>query len=824
MNWIKGLVGLGCLMIASVAPGQDLYRLPPQAIVDVVDAKPEPAVTFSPDGKWMLYLERNALPGIAELSRRWLGLAGMRIDPAADAPFRTDFTSGLLLQATGSDAPPRRIALPAGARLSNLSWSHRSNAFAFALSGEAGTELHWVRLDQGEPLGESPVRGRLPGLSTLGGFVDWHPDGDRLVCRIVPENRGAEPVANPVPSGPNIQESLGNTSPTRTFQDLLSSEHDERLFEFFMTTQLVELSLSGEVRKLGRPDLTTEATWSPDGKYLLVARFRRPFSRLMTAGSFPELVEVIDREGASVQTIVESPLAENIPIEGVPTWRRNIAWRPDQPASLVWVEALDDGDPRKEVAQREKVMNLAAPFSSEPTELCRLQHRFSGMGWTSAPVRCLVSDFDRDRRWLRTMVYDCSDWSRPPVVLVDRSIRDRYNDPGSPVVEPDQNGFPVVMQQDGAIWMTGSGASPEGDLPFLDRVDLATATSTRLWRCKPGVYEVVEGLLFDGSGHATGFVTSHEQPTQPPNFRLRDMSGGIQRELTAFADPTPQIRGIRKELVTYPRADGVQLSATMYLPPDWKEGDPPLPLLVWAYPVEFNDAATAGQITTSPARYIRIAGLSHLSLCLAGYAVMDSATMPVIGDPETMNDTFVEQIVGAAQAAIDKAVEMGVADRERVAVGGHSYGAFMTANLLAHCRLFRAGVARSGAYNRTLTPFGFQAERRPYWEAREVYQKVSPFTWADQIRDPLLLVHGEKDNNPGTFPVQSERMYQAIKGNGGVVRLVMLPHESHGYRARESVLHTHAETVDWLNRYVRDASPRTPPASDNPGTTPDSNR
>lgn len=799
---------LGCIML-SVSSGQETYRLPPQSIVDVIDARPEPGVTFSPDGQWMLLVERNALPSIADLSRRWLGLAGMRIDPLANAPFRTDFSSGLLIQRTGAAGAPARIELPANLGISNISWSHRSNALAVAILTETGSELCLISISPDAP----PRIRKVAGLSTVFGFVDWHPSGDRLLCRTIPPERGPEPVASPVPAGPNVQESLGNVSPTRTFQDLLSSEHDERLFEYFSTTVLTEVGLDGNVRVLTAPDMYREASWSPDGRHLLVSRLRRPFSRLMNVGSFPLTVEVMDAGGKVMASIAENPMAENIPIEGVPTWRRSISWRPDHPATLVWAEALDGGDPRVKVPHRDRLLQLSSPFDREPAEICRIEHRFGSVNWTTEPVLMLCSEFDRDRRWIRILMHDAGNFSGTPRVLIDRSIRDRYGDPGTPVSEPDANGFPRVVREGDSFWMAGEGSSPQGDLPFLDRLDLNTLQSERLWRCTPGTYESVDGILFDStSGAATGFVSRHENPQVPPNYRIREMDGSIRQELTHFEDPAPGVRRIKKELVTYQRDDGVQLSATVYLPPGWNPGDKPLPMLVWAYPVEFNDAATAGQIASSPSRFTRISGLSHLAYCLEGYAVMDEATMPVIGDPETMNDTFVEQIVGAAQAAIDKAVSMGVADRERVAVGGHSYGAFMTANLLAHCRLFRAGVARSGAYNRTLTPFGFQAERRPYWEAREVYEKVSPFTWANQIRDPLLLVHGEKDNNPGTFPVQSERMYQAIKGNGGTVRLVMLPHESHGYRARESVLHTHAESLDWLNRYVRDASPRTDPA------------
>jgi dipeptidyl aminopeptidase/acylaminoacyl peptidase len=372
------------------------------------------------------------------------------------------------------------------------------------------------------------------------------------------------------------------------------------------------------------------------------------------------------------------------------------------------------------------------------------------------------------------------------------------------VTERDASGKSVVRQDGNWVYRTGRGASKEGDLPFIDRQDLETLETQRLWRCESGTYESVVTIAESGADRKPTIITVAETTTTPSNYFLRDLEAEDRMALTQFPDPTPQIRGIKKQLVKYERSDGVPLSATLYLPADYKEGTR-LPLLVWAYPREYNDASTAGQISGSPWRFTRMRGITHLTLLTQGYAIMDAATMPVIGDPETMNDTFVEQIVSSAQAAIDKAVEMGVADRDRVCVGGHSYGAFMTANLLAHCDLFKAGVARSGAYNRTLTPFGFQSERRSFWNAKDVYFNISPFMHADKINEPILLIHGEKDNNSGTFPIQSKRMYQAVKGNGGTVRLCMLPEESHGYRARESVLHSQAEMIAWFDKYVKNA-------------------
>ncbi|MCS6861560.1 MAG: prolyl oligopeptidase family serine peptidase, partial [Abditibacteriales bacterium] len=499
--------------------------------------------------------------------------------------------------------------------------------------------------------------------------------------------------------------------------------------------------------------------------------------------------------------VASLPLAENVPIDGVPTGPRSVHWRPTEPATLVWVEALDDGDPRKKVPHRDRVLMWKAPFEGQPTELTKTQHRYSGIIWGEKGL-ALLREFDRDRRWSRTFLINADNPSQSPRLVWDLSSQERYNNPGAPVMRPLPNGQSVMWQHGNHIFLSGQGATPQGDRPFLDRFDLTTLKSERIFRCDENSYESVVALVADDGSR---FITRYETPNDPPNYFLRTVAPSPQKvALTNFPDPAPQLRGIKKQLITYKRADGVPLSFTLYLPADYQPGQR-LPTVVWAYPMEFTDPSTAGQVSGSPHRFTLISGASHLFFLTQGYAVLDDVAMPVVGDPETVNNTFIEQIIANAQAAIDKAVELGVTDRHRVGVGGHSYGAFMTANLLAHCDLFRAGIARSGAYNRTLTPFGFQNERRTIWEAPDLYIKVSPFMFAHKINEPILLIHGEADNNAGTFPIQSERLFHAIKGNGGTVRFVSLPHESHGYIARESVEHTLFEMIAWFDRYVKNA-------------------
>ncbi|MFN0241450.1 MAG: prolyl oligopeptidase family serine peptidase [Planctomycetota bacterium] len=788
------LAAFAFLAAAPVLAQESAYRLPPKEIVDILDAPPTPTVSFSPDDRWMLLVERPAMPSIEDVMRPWIGLAGIRIDPKLHGERRTSFISGLVLREVGKDGE-RRITLPKNARVATVRWCHDSQKLAFTAAEENGLAL--FTLD---------VRDATPKLVTravsdvLGSDFQFSSDGGSLY---VSAKLGTPaPAAPRVPSGPAAQETSGTSTPLRTYQDLLTDEHDAALFEHYATAQIVRVDLaSRQVETVGKPGMFLNYDVSPDGDYLLVVRLKRPFSYVLAYDDFPQTIELWKTDGTLVRTIADVPMGEHIPQEGVRTGPRNVSWQASAPATLVWAEALDGGDPKTKAEQRDKWMALAAPFAGEARELFRLTHRARGLAWLQAPDQAFASEYDRDKRWTRTWLYDLASKSAP-VLVDDRSVNDRYKNPGTPVTTTTAWGTRVVLRDGSFIYRTGQGDTKEGARPFFDRFDLATQTTERLWQCADGRYEAALDVVASTTTKKPTILTSSESPNDPPNYQLRDLESGSVTALTQFTDPTPQLRGLHQEIVKYERADGVDLSATLYLPKGHVKGTR-LPLVVWAYPQEFNDASTAGQISGSANRFVRMRGASHLLFLTQGYAIFDAATMPVVGDPETMNDTFLDQVVASAQAAIDKAVEMGVADRERVGVGGHSYGAFMTANLLAHCDLFNAGIARSGAYNRTLTPFGFQSERRTLWEAPQSYVALSPFFVAHKINEPMLMIHGEKDSNPGTFPIQSERMYQAIKGNGGTARLVVLPGEDHGYSARESVLHTVAEMVAWFDTYVR---------------------
>ena len=605
-----------------------------------------------------------------------------------------------------------------------------------------------------------------------------------------------------------MQETTGKVAPARTFQDLLDSPYHEELFDYHATSQLALVNAkNGDPKPIGAPAIYSTIDPSPNGQLLLASRIQRPYSYQLPSAMFPRAVEVIGLDGKVVFTLANLPLAEEIPIGGVRPGPRGYQWRPTHPATLAWVEALDGGDSRKKVAHRDRILMLDAPFTDTPVELEKTEHRFQALTWTERPDVALVREHQASRRWNRTWLINPNAPAEPSRLLWDVSAQDRYGDPGSPLLRPLTNGFRVARVHEGSLYLTGAGATPDGERPFLDTFNLVSLRTERLYQTDEGGHESVVALL---KPDASQFITRRESPTRPANYFIRTLADGARKPLTDFPDLMPQLRGIRKQLVTYQRVDGVPLSFTLYLPADYQPGRR-LPTILWAYPREFSDSDTAGQVTTTANRYTTLTGASHLFLVTQGYAVLDNATMPVIGDPKKANDTFLEQVITSAKAAVDKAVEMGIADPHRIGVGGHSYGAFMVANLMAHTDIFRAGVARSGAYNRTLTPFGFQNERRTLWEAPEIYSRMSPFMFAHRINEPLLLIHGEADNNPGTFPMQSERLYQAVKGNGGTARLVLLPHESHGYEARESVEHVLWETLHWFDKHLKRAAE--PPVS-----------
>ena len=797
-------VGISLVIAVGVAifPGSAAtnYQMPPKAIADLVDAPPTPDVRRDPNHKWLLILERPNLISIEELALPELRLAGTRINPRTHGPSRSSYYTSLRLLNMEEGNEITIKGLPRSARIRNVDWSPNGKHVAFVITKANGQDLWVADVDQGSA--QKLISERIS--SVYGSPFAWLPDSETLICKTVPDDMGQAPTAPTVPQGPIIQETAGRKAPARTYQDLLKNPHDEALFEHHFKVQIVKVTLGGKKEVIGNSGIIRRTRPSPSGEYILVETVHKPFSYLVPASRFPYRVEVRDLDGDIVKQIADLPLAEEIPIAfgAVPTGPRSVGWRSDAPATLYWAEAQDGGDPKAEAEIRDKVYTLSAPFTGEPTVLASLELRYSGMAWGNKNLALAYGRRWKDRR-MHIWRVDPEAAEVEKTLLFDYSWQDRYNVPGSPLTKQLPNGYSVLLTDERAktIYLVSDGASPEGDRPFIDAYNLASKKKKRLWRSKEPYYERPVDLLDVGK---LTLLTRRESVGEPPNYFIRRLKEDKVSQITRFPHPTPQLKDVQKELIRYERQDGVKMTATLYLPPGYKVEDGPLPMLMWAYPREFKSADAAGQVTSSPYRFVRVSGSSPLLWLAAGYAVLDNPTMPIIGEgDDEPNDKYVEQLVASARAAVDEVVRRGVAEKGRIAIGGHSYGAFMTANLLAHSDLFAAGIARSGAYNRTLTPFGFQAEERTYWQAPEVYFNMSPFMHADDINEPILLIHGQMDNNSGTFPMQSNRFYSAVKGHGGTARLVMLPHESHGYRARESVMHTLWEMTNWLDKYVK---------------------
>lgn len=808
----------GLAIALACAPASAQYARPPEPLLSVMRAPVPAQPMLDPTGRTLLMVQPASDPSIARLAEPYVKLAGVRIEPRLHV--RHDVSSGYGIREcldgfTLVDVESRKrtpITLPKGACPDYAMWSPDGRHVAIENIGDSGAQL-WIadaatgaaRRIEGvrlNPILEQEMR--WAGPSTL-------------VVKLVPTGLGPAPRGDGVPDGPEIKDAQAGQGESSTYEarDTLGSPRDEDDFDYYATSQLAKVDVAtGRVTPIGAPGVHTSVDVAPDGRHVLVETLKRPYSYVTTYNRFARDVAVLDLQGGTRKVIAALPVADRVPVQGVPTGPRAFAWRANAPATLYWAEALDNGDWKVTVPARDKVMTQSAPFDAPPREVTRTVQRYAGIAWFENGSEALLTEFDANRRWRRTVLLDMDDPKRAPErVLWDLSLDERYANPGNPVMRRLPTGAMVVRRDGDAIFLSGAGGSTAGDRPFLDRLDLASGKSTRLFRSAPDAYERFVGFASDG----TRLLTWHESIDDPPNAYLRTPGAAIEaasgepqvastsQAITSYPDPTPEVRKIKKTLVTYKRDDGVDLSFTLYTPPGYQAGTR-LPAILYAYPLDYADPSKAGQVSGSQQTFTRLANVRLL--LLAGYAIIDNAAFPIVGDPRTAYDTYIEQLTANARAAVDKAVELGVVDRERVGITGHSHGALMAANLLAWSDLFRAGVATSGGYNKALTPFGFQNERRSVWAAPGVYNKASAFFHADKIDEPLLIVHGEDDANPGTEPTQSPRLFQAIRGLGGTTRLVMLPFEPHWYTAQESNEHVAAEMLTWFDRYVKNAAPR----------------
>ena len=793
-------------MIDAIGQENLNYQKPPKEILDLVDVPRAPQVLLSENKEVMVLLSRNAYKTIEELSEEELRLGGLRIDPKTNIGSRVTYYNNVQLKNISKKGAEvvQVSGLPQNPRLTNFSWSPDQKKIALTNTTTQGVEVWVLDIEKAsvKKLTEANVN------ANLGSVINWFKDSESILVKTISADR--KQLINTkteVPTGPTVSENDGKKAQNRTYQDLLKNPSDEFNFEQLALSEIVKISLDGKREKWLETDMYRSLRFSPDGNYVMITTIEKPFSYLVPYSRFPSKTAIYTKEGKAVQTVLEMPLIEDLP-EGfmaTQTGKRDFEWRSDKAATLIYVEALDGGDPKNEVPFRDEVFELEAPYNGAGKSILKTINRFSGIMWATDNMAIAYDNWWNTRN-TKTYLFNPTNSQETPKVLWDRNYQDRYSDPGSFVSKRNELGNMVLHLTGNKAYLMGDGFTENGQFPFVDEFDMQTGKTKRLYESN---LTIKKEALSDYNPDKGELLVRIESPTDYPNYYFRDLKKNKLAQITNFQNPFKSIQDVHKEVIKYKRDDGLELSATLYLPVgyDIKKKEK-MPMILWAYPAEFKDAASAAQSTKNPNEFTYPNYGSMVYWVTRGYVVLDDASFPIVGEGENEpNDSFLKQLVANGKAAIDAVDELGYIDRNRVACGGHSYGAFMVANLLTHSDLFAAGIARSGAYNRTLTPFGFQSEERNYWEAPEVYNTMSPFMHADKMKHALLLIHGEADNNSGTYPMQSERYFNALKGLGATTRLVILPKESHGYQSIESILHVLWEQDMWLEKYVKNRTP-----------------
>ena len=778
------------------------YQKPPASILELVDAPLAPAIRIDSKGENVVLFFRDQYKSISELSEEELRLGGLRINPKTNIGSRTTYYNNIKVKKTSEKEPRQLIGIPENARISNFSMSPNEKFMAFLNTTENKVELWVADIEKASArkLSSKEVN------ANMGDAINWFKDGNSLLIKVVPENRkDLINTSEAIPEGPTITVSEGEKAQNRTYQDLLGSPNDEFNFEQLALSQIQKVSLDGTITDFLPTAMYDDIEFSPDGQYVMVSIIQKPFSYIVPYYRFPFETNIYSNTGSMIKTINEVPLNEVQPKGFMATrmGKRNTNWRTDKPATVYWAEALDKGDPEVKVDYRDAVYELKAPFNGKESLLLKTINRFSGITWGNDNL-AIASDYWWNDRNTKSYIFNPSNASQKPEIIFDRNYQDQYNDPGNFVTTRNDYNERVLEINKGNAYLMGDGFSEKGQFPFIDEFNLKSQKSNRIYE---STYTDKLESLNSAIDMKKGIVLVRiESQQEYPNYYFRNIhKKNDLTPVTFFENPFKSMQNVHKEVITYKREDGLDLEGTLYLPAGYDVNKKEkMPMILWAYPREYKDKSSASQSTTNPNKFIYPFWGSPVYWVTRGYVVLDGAAFPIVGEGDAEpNDTFRKQLVDNAKAAIDAVDEMGYIDRNRVGVGGHSYGAFMVANLLSHSNLFAAGIARSGAYNRTLTPFGFQSEERSYWDSPETYNSLSPFMHAEKMKTPLLLIHGEADNNSGTYPMQSERYFNALKGLGATARLVILPKESHGYNAKESILHMLWEQDEWLEKYVK---------------------
>ena len=777
------------------------YQKPSSEILNLVEYERPPSVVYDSDKNFMLFLYRDNYKSIEDLSQEELRLAGLRINPKTNIGSRITYYNNIKIKNLKNKRSEIEdiIGIPSNPKIANINWSPNQKNIAFTNTSSDGVNLWVLNLESRSLVKLSDLKLN----SNIGDVINWLNDSEILI-KVIPENK-KELIdqSNIVPLGPTISSNDGENAQNRTYQDLLKNKTDEFNFEQLVTSDIYKVSLDGKTRKWLDADMFTDISPSPDGEFVMVSNIKKPFSYIVTYGRFPKSANIYDNEGMLVSNLVDVPLIEELPqgFMAVRTGKRNFSWRMDKPSTITYIVALDNGDPSKEAEYRDELFELDAPFSSNGNTIFKSINRLAGIIWGNKTTAVAIDYWIKNRNE-KTYLFNPSDINQKPIIMYDRNYQDTYSDPGSFITERNSFNKNVLKMDSNNLILMGDGYSEKGQFPFVDRLNLDNLTTKRIYE---SIYTDKLENLVDFDVNKNQLLVRIESKNDYPNYYFKDLNGKKITRITDFNNPFEQLSKVDKQVITYKRNDGVELSGVLYLPVGYdKTSKEKMPMIMWAYPREFKDKTSAGQNTNNPNEFTYPYYGSMVYWVNKGYVVLDNASFPIIGEDTTEpNDDFRNQLVENARAAINAVSKLGYIDKNKVAVGGHSYGAFMVANLLSHSDLFAAGIARSGAYNRTLTPFGFQSEERSYWEAPDLYYTMSPFMHADKMKTPLLLIHGEDDNNSGTYPMQSQRYFNALKGLGAVVRLVMLPKESHGYSSKESIYHVLWEQDQWLEKYVK---------------------
>ncbi len=789
-------------IFAGYAQENVTYQKPPQSILALADFERAPSASMDSKKEYMLLSYRSTYKTLEDLSQDELRLGGLRINPITNISNTVTYMNNLKIKKIKDSKDVQVSGLPENPKITYLTWAPNETKIAFTNTTAAGVEL-WVidvATAKATRLTDATVN------ANLGNPINWFTDNESILVTILPKNKPSLlDNKKDLPKGPIVSNSDGAKSQNRTYPDLLKNKIDEANFESIATSELYKVSLNGQSTLFKNAAMYTDESFSPDGKYVLLTTLKKPFSYIVPLNRFPQTSSVYDIAGNEIKTVNEVPLNEIMPkgFSSVRKGKRNMNWRADKPATLYFVEALDEGDSAKKAEYRDEVFVWDAPFTATPTALVKTQQRYAGIIWGNE-TNAILFDSWYDTRNTKTYVINPSKPGETPKIISDRNSQDVYSDPGSFETRKNQFNRKTLAIENNKAFLIGDGLTQKGQFPFIDELDLNSLKTNRIYTST--YTDKKESLLSIEDFKKGEVLVQIQSKSDYPNYYFRNIRQKNKlTQITHFANPFESIKNVYKEVIKYKRKDGVELSGTLYLPVGYDRAKKEkLPLLIWAYPTEYKDKNSAGQVTSNPNEFTFPSYGSFIYWVTRGYVVLDDAAFPIVGEGTTEpNDTFIEQLVDNASAAINAVDALGYIDTKKVAIGGHSYGAFMTANLLTHSKLFACGIARSGAYNRTLTPFGFQREQRNYWEVPAIYNEMSPFMNAEKMKTPLLLVHGEADNNPGTFTLQTERYFQALNGLGAPARMVILPKESHGYAAKDNILHLLWEEDQFLEKYLK---------------------